>query len=462
MYELRDAFLIALVMSSEAALMCLAMFSFLRHYGFGGMRPLLALLLVAGVGVGVAASMSPPGSTVKMILPVLDGTRFYLAVFLLFLAIAMRGYFVDPAGSKGVVDSSLRGLMRLILCATCFFWFLPEGAAVTVAIAELGVLEDREALFILSVAGGVALPLVVAFILDRIAMRLKAAQSIALSMLLCYLFAIKVLGMTGWKIGLKPIAMRFVVFVSNIFHDTFHMFFVMLQMPDHPFLKNEVYQGILYFLSPLAHAIVAAMLVSIVVITAWKFFLKRPWVDISTIPREPERRIARAAFIRANSRAGVVVCFTIAFIWAGILIAERSQKNEMLDPVPQPVIGDGKGFVVVPLDTMMSDTIPSQMHKYSYSEPGMRIVFMTIRRPDKTLALALDMCNVCQPKGYAQLDSFRILCKYCNTPIPISTVGVPGGCNPIPIEDSVVEAHVLRIPRNTLVETYKKGMKGKR
>ena len=110
----------------------------------------------------------------------------------------------------------------------------------------------------------------------------------------------------------------------------------------------------------------------------------------------------------------------------------------------------------------MGDTIPSQMRKYSYSTSGHIIVFMTIRKQDRSLALALDMCSVCQPKGYAQINSDQILCKYCKTPIPVSTVGVPGGCNPIPIAGAIVEAHALRIPKDTLLATYLKGIKYKR
>lgn len=462
MYELRDAFVIAMVMSSEAALMYLALSSFVRSSGISGIRYALLAFLLLGMGLGVYAYIAPAGSAVKSIFYFLDGVRFYLLLFFVFVAIMARGLFFVSGSSKSRIDELMKVLLRIILLATCFFWLLPESSAVSRAIRNLGVLEDRDALFALMVFCGLLIPAVVAALFEKYFLSKRNDQSVAISILLGYLFALKIIGLTGLRAGLKPVAMRFIIFISNAFHDIFHVFFVMFQLPDHPFLKMEVYQGILYFLSPLTHAVVASIVITAIVAAGLNAFLKRPDVEISSILREPDRRIAKANFLRSNARAMFIVVITILLVWGGLIYTERSEKNALLDPVPIPVVDDGEGFVIISMDTMLGDTIPSQMRKYSYSSEGNTIVFMTIRKADNALAIALDMCTVCQPKGYAQIDSFQILCKYCNTPIPVSTVGIPGGCNPIPITGYVIEDHLLRIPRDTLVEIYIKGMEGKR
>jgi uncharacterized membrane protein len=54
-----------------------------------------------------------------------------------------------------------------------------------------------------------------------------------------------------------------------------------------------------------------------------------------------------------------------------------------------------------------------------------------------------------------------VYCKYCKTPIPSSTVGQPGGCNPIPIPHQLAGS-VLLVPRDALVAAWTKGMADKR
>ena len=128
---------------------------------------------------------------------------------------------------------------------------------------------------------------------------------------------------------------------------------------------------------------------------------------------------------------------------------------------PEPVVDDGAGRIIVPLGDPLKSA-DERMRKWVYSAAGRAVTFFTIRRPDGTLAAALDVCDICQPKGYAQMGTGYVFCKYCKTPIPSATVGQPGGCNPIPIPDAVVEGAVLVIPRDKLVAAWTKRMESER
>lgn len=442
--------------------MYLLLASFARGAGYGRLRFAAAPMVAAGVALGVAASMSPRGSAVKALIPHLENMRFYFAVILLGGAVAMRGCLPPAPAGRALYATSMRVFSWIALPAISFFWLLPESAAAVVAIARRGVLEDREGVFRLAMLGGAAAPALIAAAFETAAARAKAQSAVSLPVTLCALFALKIAGITSWAVGLDPVSTHFMRFVSNIFHDMFHVFFVMYQLPDHPYLKPEAYQGVLYFLSPVTHAVVVSIAATLMILAVRKAFIKRPADEISAIPREPDRRLAKAAFLRANAKAAEIMIVSVILVWSGVMYAQRSQSEAMLDPAPQPVTDDGKGFVIVPLESMMGDTIPSQMRKYSYYAHGRAIVFMTIKKPDRSLAIALDMCMICQPEGYAQIDSRMILCKYCKTPIPVTTVGAPGGCNPIPVTGVIKEEKALRIPRSRLIETYIKGMAGKR
>jgi FTR1 family protein len=74
-----------------------------------------------------------------------------------------------------------------------------------------------------------------------------------------------------------------------------------------------------------------------------------------------------------------------------------------------------------------------ELHRF-YFEQGINSVrFIVIKRPDGTLAAALDACELCGPMGYYQ-DGANVICKHCGAVIYTPSIGLPGGCNPIPLE----------------------------
>ena len=48
-----------------------------------------------------------------------------------------------------------------------------------------------------------------------------------------------------------------------------------------------------------------------------------------------------------------------------------------------------------------------------------------------------------------------LLCLYCRTPIPIGTVGDPGGCNPIPLP-AIVDQRAIRVRLDQLDAHWRK------
>jgi uncharacterized membrane protein len=102
------------------------------------------------------------------------------------------------------------------------------------------------------------------------------------------------------------------------------------------------------------------------------------------------------------------------------------------------------------------------MRKYVWSYAGHLVPFFTVRRPDGSLAVALDLCEICQPKGYAQMGRGYVFCKYCKTPIPADTVGQPGGCNPVPLPEAAAKGSLLVVPRAALLAAWEKRLKAVR
>lgn len=72
------------------------------------------------------------------------------------------------------------------------------------------------------------------------------------------------------------------------------------------------------------------------------------------------------------------------------------------------------------------------LHKFAYSADGVDIKFFLIRRADGTLVSAFDACQICGPKGYRK-EGGDVICRNCGAPINIDSIGMGGGCNPLPL-----------------------------
>lgn len=96
------------------------------------------------------------------------------------------------------------------------------------------------------------------------------------------------------------------------------------------------------------------------------------------------------------------------------------------DPVELTVTNNE---VAVPINTF-DDKL---MHKFSVKVGANAVRFIGVKTEDGKLGVGMDACAICGPIGYAQdkEGDKNLICKNCNAPIAINTIGTPGGCNPI-------------------------------
>ncbi len=61
--------------------------------------------------------------------------------------------------------------------------------------------------------------------------------------------------------------------------------------------------------------------------------------------------------------------------------------------------------------------------------------FLINRLPDRlSLAAVFDACILCGDQGYV-MEGDQVICVGCGVRMFIPSIGKPGGCNPVPIEN---------------------------
>ncbi|MDP9171656.1 MAG: Fe-S-containing protein [Acidobacteriota bacterium] len=139
-----------------------------------------------------------------------------------------------------------------------------------------------------------------------------------------------------------------------------------------------------------------------------------------------------------------IVLITAEFIYARAATALSAAT---------PVIFEN-GAVRIPVASVSDGSL----HRFSVDDQGVHVRFIVIEKPDHSLAVAFDACQICGTQGYTQKGP-EIICGNCASDIVIATIGTPGGCNPVPLK-SHVEGGTLVIEEAALdggVGVFRKG-----
>lgn len=219
--------------------------------------------------------------------------------------------------------------------------------------------------------------------------------------------------------------------VMKFTHDVAHQFFETLLLPDHPFLRGEVWDLIGVLFSAGIGNWLGGAIWLLPAVAGTALLAREPLPGVAAIRSGPSRRLALAEQL-AERRRRVRAPLVALVILGAAIFRSLVPVTEYWDPPPLPVTADSAGHIVIPLATSAYDLGDGRLRKFVYRRKTTEVRFLLVTRPDGKLIGALDACAICPPDGYGQGEG-SVFCYYCRTLIPLETVGAAGGCNPVPI-----------------------------
>lgn len=161
---------------------------------------------------------------------------------------------------------------------------------------------------------------------------------------------------------------------------------------------------------------------------------RRPDESIAGEPAA-ERRKRRAEFRAARLWTGTAGVTGLALSLLLVLSAVAVARG--YNPTPTTVALGGP-LLRIPLEELREQP----MRKYVVAIDGVNVRFLVVRGDDQRLAVAFDACAICPLRGYA-LHGNQVVCGNCGAPISFDTIGIPGGCNPVPLKARVRDGALL-------------------
>jgi FTR1 family protein len=155
------------------------------------------------------------------------------------------------------------------------------------------------------------------------------------------------------------------------------------------------------------------------------------------LPESPAER-RKAIWSARRERLWMASVYASSFVFIVLVTAEfiYTKSVSALSPATQVTFVNGQ--VSIPL-TQVQD---GDLHRFAAQENGTTVRFWLYQKPDGKIATVLDACEICGAVGFYKGPN-GVVCKNCAAPINPQSVGMPGGCNPVPLKAQVTSDAVI-------------------
>ncbi len=159
----------------------------------------------------------------------------------------------------------------------------------------------------------------------------------------------------------------------------------------------------------------------------------------AVLPDSPAER-RKALWSARRERLWMVSVYASSFLFILMVTAEFIYAKSVSAPSPATEVTFQGGQVSIPL----AQIADGDLHRFAAKENGTEVRFWLYKKPDGRVATVFDACQICGPVGFYKGPN-GVVCKNCAAPINGQSVGMTGGCNPIPLRaEQTADAVVIR------------------
>jgi high-affinity iron transporter len=157
------------------------------------------------------------------------------------------------------------------------------------------------------------------------------------------------------------------------------------------------------------------------------------------LPASPAER-RKALWSARRERLWMGSVYASSFLFIVMVTAEFIYTKSVSALSPAIEVTFSNGELSIPL-TQVSD---GDLHRFEARENGTAIRFWLYQKPDGKVATVFDACHICGAVGFYKGPN-GVICKNCAAPINGQSVGMTGGCNPVPLHaEQTANAVIIR------------------
>jgi high-affinity iron transporter len=146
----------------------------------------------------------------------------------------------------------------------------------------------------------------------------------------------------------------------------------------------------------------------------------------------------KARWNARRERLWMVSVYASSFVFIMLVTAEFIYAKSVSALSPATEVTFVNGQIAIPLQQLYD----GDLHRFEAKENGTEIRFWLYQKPDGKIATVLDACEICGAMGFYKRQN-GVVCKNCASPVNPQSIGMPGGCNPIPLQAQITADSVI-------------------
>ncbi len=295
------------------------------------------------------------------------------------------------------------------LLAFSFFMVFREGVEIVLFLAAISLTESGGVVQVIGGLAGLALALAFGVLLVRGSLRLNP----------------------GWFFRLTGLVLM--ILAARLLAGSIHEFSEVRLLPSAP-LELAI---IGFLVKDSTSLLILVVLILIPVLAIVPGLKARPGEEQALPGESTAQRRTRVAQIRRSRFWGWAAVAVVLIV--AIPLSATAYQSVVSGYRPGSVqVASTGGEIRIPLEDLQE----GRLTKFSYWKEGKEVRFLAVRRSEEDVATALDACSICPPVGFYQ-EGGTVICDNCNAPLDLVSVGLPGGCNPVPLGSSLSDGALV-------------------
>jgi len=398
-----QAFIVTLREGVEAALVIGIVFAYLNKIS----RPELKKTVFTGLGAAIFASIlvAMVISKLQVNTDVFEGWVMLVAAF--FVVTMIWVMHRAAKGLKGQIEGKIAKLAaspsaRIGLFLFVFLMILREGVETVLILAAVS-LNSSELMSFMGTLLGLAVSVVFGVMFARGSLRVHLARFFKITTVILYFLAFQLI-LTGLhelsENGVLPSSTGEMKIIG-------------------PIVRNDLF----FFITMVALAGIMMLLE----------YRRRSGATMDANASAAEKR--KVEWTARRERLWMTSVCTASFLFIFLTTAQfiYAKSTTSLSPAKAVVLTGNQ--VAVSLAEVNDD----KLHRYSVmldTDKGMKTVrFLLFRKPDGNVVSVADACQICGAAGF-YMGPQGITCKLCASPLNPQSMGIMGGCNPVPLKST--------------------------
>ncbi|MCZ4053829.1 DUF2318 domain-containing protein [Oxalobacter sp. OxGP1] len=200
-------------------------------------------------------------------------------------------------------------------------------------------------------------------------------------------------------------------------------------------MQSDVLMELLLFLLEYEFVPVGALLLAVGCSAVYSIVSCRKVVFSGENPAVVRKKKAQVRNRMRWNFSGLVSVALAVFV----MTACNWMANRTVELSPPVELAASGRKIEIGLDTVND----GHLHRFAYTaENGTQMRYIIIRKSESAYGVALDACDICGPSGYYERDG-QVVCILCDVVMNIGTIGMPGGCNPVPLAHEISDGKIV-------------------